>query len=325
MDMLLLVSTPLHILLVDPVSGRSSTVRTGDGYYYGITYKEGTMVLSHSGGNLGYFGQHAHRTINHLIQPHQVEWIEDKVVVSNTGKNCLSVFDERGEFTRDVYLNDIHWDDKEKGRSGNHFNSVHRHGERVYVVAHNYERWSEVWELSWPALEVTHTFETRANWAHNFWAGEHGLVTCNSKHGTLLEISTGETIWSSNEANVMTRGLAVSSEHIFIGASMHNKRKDRYWKDGGIWIVDRRSLKTIEKIHLPGSGDVHEIRLIGIPDDCHNNQVIPNTAVDSIRKTSPIIHWCYELRKSVPLFRRDFFPMSQIVRAKQLYERRSIP
>ena len=32
--------------------------------------------------------------------------------------------------------------------------------------------------------------------------------------------------------------------------------------------------KGVEKIVLSASGDVHDIRLIGTPDSCHNGQVI---------------------------------------------------
>ncbi|MBU0512078.1 MAG: hypothetical protein KKD28_02385 [Chloroflexi bacterium] len=318
--MFLLVSTPLQILLVNSASGQTSVLRAGDGYYYGITYKEGTLVLSHSGGYLGYYNERDApiHTTDHLIQPHQIEWVDDKVLVANTGKNCISVFDEKGHLCRDVYLNEICWDDKNKGRMGNHFNSVHKSSDRIYVVAHNYHRPSEVWELSWPDLEVVGNTVSRAGWAHNFWANEWGWVTCNSKQGSLQDVSTGETIWASNEEGVMTRGLAVSEDHIFIGYSLHNERKERYWKNGGVWIVDRKTLKTVEKILFPGSGDVHEIRLVGVPDECHNDQVIPLERLDSIRSLSPLIGWAYELRKTRPSFRRDVFPVSQLVRTTQM-------
>ena len=94
--MYLLVSTPLHIFLVDPFGHKVDILRTGDGYYYGITFKDGAIILTHTGGYLQYFQKNhrARATIDHLIQPHQLEWVEDKVLVSNTGKNCISVFDD---------------------------------------------------------------------------------------------------------------------------------------------------------------------------------------------------------------------------------------
>jgi hypothetical protein len=321
--MQLLVSTPLHILLVDSFSGRTSVLRAGDGYYYGITYKQDSFVLSHSGGYLGYFNSEtfATFTVDHLIQPHQIEWVDDKILVANTGKNCVSVFDDQGNLLHDVYLNEIRWDDKDKGRKGNHFNSVHRSGERVYVVAHNYDRPSEIWELSWPDLNILTNWVTGAAWAHNFWDGEWGIVTCNSKAGTLHEVVTGETLWTPKEKGVLTRGLAVSAEYVFVGRSLHNERKERYWKDGGIWILDRKTLKILDKIMLPGSGDVHEIRLIGVSDECHNDQIIPQDAIANICSVSPVIAWAYRLRQSHRAFRQDVFPLSQIVRTAQMTAR----
>jgi len=247
--MQLLVSTPLQLLVVDVNTGQSSTLRTGDGYYFGITHKNGTVVLSHSAGHLNYYSDGKIKTtVTHLIQPHQIEWVEDKILVTNTGKNCISVFDEDGILCRDVYLNEIKWDDKDKGRLGNHFNSVHRDGDRIYLVAHNYDKPSDVWELTWPDLEIVETKVTQAAWAHNVWIGEHGMVICNSKHGTLYEVQSGEIIWDSGEKGIMTRGLAVTDDYLFVGRSMYSERKTRAWKTGGLWIIDRKTLKTIEKI-----------------------------------------------------------------------------
>jgi len=320
--MLLLLSTPLQIILLDTDTQQTTLLRTGDGYYYGITSKDGAVVLTHTGGYMQYFRDgKSFRTIDHLVQPHQVEWIDGYLLVANTGKNCISIFDERGNLCRDVYLNDIEWDDKDKGRSGNHFNSVHRVKDRVYVVAHNYERPSEVWELTWPELDVLGSKSGDAAWAHNIWLGEWGMVVCDSKNGSLYDLTFNSTIWHSGEENALSRGMAVSDEYIFVGYSMLNERKDRYWKTGGVWIIERKTLKTIDKIILPGSGDVHEIRLVGFLDDCHNGHLISLSDLNSLKKNSIFIDWAYRLRSKFPIFQQDMFPMSQLVRACQLTNR----
>jgi hypothetical protein len=321
--MQLLISTPLHLLLLDPITRETSTIRSGDGYYYGITVKNHQIVLTHTGGYLQYFHDRTKpcMTVSNLVQPHQVEWIDDKVVVANTGRNCLSIFDAVGNFCEDVYLNSIHFDDKEKNRSGNHFNSVHREGDKIYVVAHNYDRPSEVWILSWPDLRVLNHISTGAGWAHNIWIGEYGTVICDSKNGGLYEVSSDQTIWRSDRQPVMTRGLAVSPDYIFIGRSLHNRRKERFWKDGGVWILDRRTLRIVDDISLPGAGDVHEIRLIGSTDACHNDQVFSFEDLALLKSVSPMVQLAYGLRKSYPSLRRDFFPMSQVVRGAQIVRR----
>ena len=318
--MQLLVSTPLQLLTVNPLTKQSSILRAGDGYYFGVTHKDGTIVLSHSGGYLQYYarGTRPTQTRSHLIQPHQIEWIDDQVFVTNTGRNCLSVFDNEGKFCKDVYLNEIRWDDKNGIRSGNHFNSVYRTGERMFIVAHNYSRPSEIWELSWPELRVINTIITSASWAHNIWSCEWGLLICNSKQRSLYDVLSGKNIWQAGEEITITRGLAASEDYIFVGQSNYAERKERYWKSGGIWVIDRKTLKTLDRIVLPGSGDVQEIRLVDVPDDCHNGQLIPLDHLSSIRNGSPFIALAYRLRQKYDFLQRNIFPMSQLVRAAQM-------
>lgn len=144
------------------------------------------------------------------------------------------------------------------------------------------------------------------------------MVICDSKHGSLYDLTSNTTIWRSDEENALTRGLAVSDDHIFVGYSMLNERKNRYWKTGGVWIIDRKTRQTIDKIILPGSGDVHEIRLVGVPDECHNADLISLDDLSALKKGSVFINWAYQLRKKYPLFQQDLFLMSQLVRAFQL-------
>ncbi len=321
--MQLLISTPLHLIMLDPATGKIIPVRSGDGYYYGITSKNGRIVLTHSNGCLKYFSLRSHPrgTVNHLIQPHQVEWIDDHLLVANTGKNCLSLFDANGKLCRDVYLNAIRSDDKGKNRLGNHFNSVHRQGDKIYVVAHNYERPSEVWTLTWPNLDVVGTKTTGAGWAHNIWLGEQGMVICDLKNSALHEVDSARTIWRAEQQPRMTRGLAVSKDFIFVGCSLHNPRLERYWKDGGVWVLDRASLRTLSRIDLPGLGDVHEIRLVGEADACHNDDILVLEDIASLKSLSPIVQLAWQLRRKYPSLRRNLFPFSHLVRAAQTLRR----
>lgn len=92
--MQLLVSTPLQIFLVDLNSGDYSILRGGDGYYFGITHRSGVIALTHSSGYLQLckYGIKPTYSLNHLVQPHQIEWIGSDILVTNTGLNlyiCL--------------------------------------------------------------------------------------------------------------------------------------------------------------------------------------------------------------------------------------------
>jgi hypothetical protein len=212
------------------------------------------------------------RTPRRLVLAHQIEWVKDCLLVVDTGRERLSAYTADGAPIREVALGEHEWDHGPGGRLGHHFNSVHRSGERVWIVAHNHELPSEVWELSWPALELVRVHATAAEWAHNVWDGELGLVVCDSGRGSLHEVRSGETLWGCGEDRMVTRGLAVGEKHLFVGRSGFADRGERLVNDGGLWVVDRATLTTVEQFRFPGSGCVNEVRLLDGPDECHNGE-----------------------------------------------------
>jgi hypothetical protein len=314
--MLLLVTTPSRVLLFDAVLGTTTLLRTGDGEYYGASWNFQALVLSHSGidngalrtwqdyrngvrGFLRFYprAETFHETRTELLGPHQIECIGDEVLVTNTGRNCISVYNSDGSLVRHVHLTDVLWDRNEDGRTGNHFNSVHLAGDRLWVVAHNFERPSSVWELSYPGLEVVGLKETGAHWAHNVWVGEWGVVICDSKSGSLYEVISGNTIWKADEQPILTRGLAVSGNYIFVGRSEYGNRRTRKRSAGGIWVIDRKTLKTVDKFILPGTGCVDDIRLVEAPDECHNGLTLNRGELEKIKRVPLYGVLGYELQK----------------------------
>lgn len=211
-------------------------------------------------------------TPRRLFLAHQIEWASDRLLVIDTGRERLSAYDVGGALIQEVALGEHRWAVGPDGLRGHHFNSVHHCGDRVWVVAHNYDHPSELWELTWPDLELAEIHSTTAAWAHNTWDCDHGLITCDSRFGSLHEVYSGETIWTADEDNVITRGLAVGSDHLFIGRSEFGGRGERLVNDGGLWIVDRSTLTTVERLRFPGIGCVNEIRLLDGPDECHNGE-----------------------------------------------------
>lgn len=308
----LLISSPRHIFCFDANSREIMCLRTANAFYYGISWNEKRLVFSYSGvdeetlitwqdyqnavvGTLqGYFNtfdRRSFRTCPSLLAPHQIECIDDAtVLVANTGCNCISQYQISTNTWRHIYLNDIRWDKNENEQTGDHFNSVHLFQERVWVVAHNHTLPSVLWELSWPSLEVMNKIQTGASWAHNIWVGNLGKVICDSKHGSLYEVDSGETIWKADEQPIVSRGLAVTNDYIFVGCSEYGDRGARKWNNGGLWIIDRHSLKTIDKVIFPGSGCVNEIRLIDEPDECHNGIIFNPNWLDIIKDGLPNDH-----------------------------------
>lgn len=266
-------------------------LRSGDGEYYGLTWTRDAIFVGHSrinnedlltnadlraagrGEVLGYAdNQVLAATPRRLLLAHQIEWSSDRLLVMDTGRERLSTYAANGSLMQDTHLGEHGWALDPDGHRGHHFNSVHRNGDRVWVVAHNYNYPSEIWELTWPTLELVEIHATGAAWAHNVWDGDLGFVTCDSRFGRLHEVRTGETIWTADEDEVITRGLAVGSDYLFIGRSEYGGRGERLVNTGGLWIVDRETLATVERLRFPGIGCVNEIRLIDGPDECHNGE-----------------------------------------------------
>ncbi len=321
--MYLAVTTPLHLFFVDLNSLGSSIIRSGDGYYFGVTHKDGVIVLTHSGGYLQFFQKGKTNILSRFVlaQPHQIEFVQDKIVVTNTGYNCLSTFTSEGLWEQNIYLNDIKRDDKNKGILGNHFNTIHKHGDNIYVVAHNYNKFSEVWILSLPEMKVVDLVPSRANWAHNIWIGELGWVICDSKNGSLYDVINNETVWNPDVKGYLSRGLAVGKDYIFVGLSKMKERKHRSWTTGWIFVIDRKTLRTIDKIMLPASGDIHDIRIINGFDECHNDQIIKLDDFLAASQKSFIVNQSYTLRKNFPTLEKYFFPISILVKGRQMFSR----
>ncbi len=285
--MRLLVACPSWIFVVDSVTHEIEVVEHGRGEYYGISWDRiGNLCLSHSGldndnmvsledyvnsevGRLSLGAQ----TRNHCLStPHQLVCHEEFVVVTNTGRNCLSVFRQKDLFYFQKWLNDERWDRLgAKNKVGQHFNSVTFYDGRLFVLAHNLDRNSFILELSWPDLELIRRIETTALWAHNIWPRENNeLIVCNSKQGSLLEVKSNATVWSAQNDRTITRGLACARGQAFVGISKISGRHERGTSDGGIAVLNSTSLRQIDYIKLPHSGAVHEIRVLDAADSCHH-------------------------------------------------------
>jgi len=324
MHMNLLVTTPTQIILVDLGKRTTELVRSGDGEYFGMSWNNEVIALTHSNRDshslikpedvsnspLGYIGYYANgnniiKSEELLIGPHQLMMYQDYIVVTNTGRNAIDVFDLEGKLVRTQFYSGLKWDLTDNGKEGNHINSLYETEGRLYAIAHNNSRKSEIWEIEWPSLERLKIIPTDTEWAHNFWQCEHGRIICNSRYGSLYEVESGKTVWQANEEKVVTRGLASTTDYIFIGRSEYGNRIQRRHNHGGIWVVDRASLKTIDLITLPFSGCVNDIRLVGVQDDCHQGKNLAIDRIKYIRASQLKDRLIFQL-KSVPLFTNYF-------------------
>lgn len=305
--MVLIFSTPLALYSYDLIHAKLETLAVAQREFFGITWDKECIFLSHSnidnaslktethyrssgqGYVRGYFDNGSTIITSGLSMPHQI--LSDsrgRLLATNTGFNSITVIDlsKREESTHT--LNEIDCDVIGDEKRGNHFNSFFEHNDFLYVVAHNNSRKSAVYELDLSSLTISKVYETQAEWAHNIWICEHGMIICDSKNGSLYEVYSGETLWKAEDHPIITRGIASTEDYLFIGRSEYGDRLSRRWSNGGFWIVDRKSLKTIETVKLPSTGCINEMRLVDVTDYCHNAPVLTLDKLKNVKSITPL-------------------------------------
>jgi len=215
-----------------------------------------------------------------LSAPHQIVCVNDTyTLVANSGRNALARM-RLDDWCLSMHrVDDVYWDRFDPtGKQGLHLNSVSYYDSVVYAVAHNFERGSRVFAFSWPDFTVLKSWNFSVGGMHNVAIVDGRLLVCDSLNGSLVAGLTGETLWS-NGATGMTRGLAASEEHLFVGWSSFADRDNRANSSGGIWILERATLQAIECVDLPNLGGVNEIRIVDVPDSCHHGFVLNHPPV----------------------------------------------
>ncbi len=288
-----LVTTARFLLLVDLETTQVTPLDGSQTDWYGISWFPGDpeLVLGRSGidnnsvssfemiarSEQGYLAHGSHRTGRFLASPHQLTCASDgRVICSNTGRNCITVLDlNRPSIFQETRLSEGRWDrwDPEID-SGDHINSVFQRADKLFVIAHRFRKGSVLAEFSYPDLELVSTGPIGAlSGVHNIWIGESGeALTCASHEGGLANAYDGAIVWSSGH-NIYTRGLAVADDVIVVGESAYTERVHRDHSVSGLWLVDRRTMRSLDYIYLGPFGGVHEVRLIDVPDHAHHGHV----------------------------------------------------
>ena len=301
--MVILLTTPLGVYRFDTNGSLLNRLALGRREYGGLTWDRERVYLSHSNidnaalqnerdyraANIGVVRGHSPEGVSvvatGISQPHQI--LADsrgRLLVANTGLNRIDVVNLDDGQTRPIYLNDTTCDMVGVEKLGDHFNGFFEHGDTLFVVAHNNGRKSKVWELDAESFDVLQVHDTEAEWAHNCWVCEHGLVICDSKYGSLYDVRTGESLWKADTPNI-TRGLAATESYIFVGRSEFGDRLSRKYSEGGFWVVDRKTLKTVDKFFFPGTGCTLDVRLLDEPDHCHQAPPLDPEMADTIRES----------------------------------------
>jgi hypothetical protein len=278
-----LVSTSRHgLLLFD--GGRLTELLHGE--CYGLTNRgswwyayrrvraHGQIVRFHLEGCRARSVQIVLHGLNYGI--HQVDFIEGRLVLVDTVKNRLLIYDGadalRGRswqcWSWQVYptgvreVADFRRDRLRCTRDSphyRHFNSVFARGSEVYLVAHNRTRSSgrrsELYVLD-RDLAPREIRDLRTAEVHNYWTDGQQEIICASAKGTLRVDGVDVA-----QFGTYTRGLSVGPDHILVGGSQHAaQRWGRDEGDGRVHVLDR-SFRVLGRLTIPGT-QVHEVRRV---------------------------------------------------------------
>jgi hypothetical protein len=288
-----LVATSSYLLRVDLTTKEVVPLEGDRTEYYGISWfdSDTELTLSHSGldnstlidlasyaaSEVGWISSGARTSRKFLSQPHQIICAPDgRIVCANTGRNVVTVIDPaRPGLYQEAGVGPARWDRLSMERAiGDHLNSVFIKGDRLFVIAHRFDKGSQLACFSYPELEL---IEVRAcerkTGLHNIWVtvdGQH--ISCHSEAGALVDLGENAVLWSSGSA-IYTRGLAASRDYVVVGESQRSARDIRRSSIGALWILDRSTWKPIDYICLGPYGAVNEVRLLDVPDEAHHGKV----------------------------------------------------
>lgn len=287
--MKLLVTTPTLLLHVDTTTSKSQRVESHRPGYYGITWDLAgkTLMLSHGGtakpkpsrsGSFhaaGWISAERGRSPSILSNSHQLLAIDDRIVATNTGQSCLTVFRTDDWFYRHYSTNDARgfcYDDNDP--EDRQFNSIFYQKDQLYAVANTRRGHSEIIRFFWPEMEVIEVSKTNVSLAHNIWVSEAGQpIICDSTQGKIIDADNGNVLWASAVKSCFVRGIATDGAALVVGQSpgpSGGKEDDR---TSSLAIIDCETWKTLETIQLPDAECIHDIRILDRPDLCHHGAI----------------------------------------------------
>lgn len=325
--MKLLVSTVNCILYVNLKNRIVHVLEDHRPEYYGISWfaDSDQLVLSHSGidndslldleayanSEKGCISFGEETTPSLLSQPHQILCASNGwVIATNTGRNCITIYNPVNGFYKELRVNDVRWDRLSKtDYSGDHFNSVYIKNNFLYVLAHGFNKKAYVLKYSYPECKLLEQYPlSNAKGVHNIWVDDSdNILVLNSSQGEIIEVKNNKILWKSN-IEAYLRGLAVSEKLIIVGSSRIEARENRKFLPSDLWLIQRENFQTKECLFLGDYGGVHEIRLLDTEDFAHHSHSFKG--VDSLeinakkQKSTRIINnnvWRYLQEETNPL------------------------
>jgi len=275
--MKLLVTTYNYIALLDTRTQKIKKIDQGSGKYFGISWndrylyvtvgvrfnlgekygqkKERVLVFDK---NLKLLGELFKKDIG-LNNVHQILLKDKKLWMMNSGKNRVDIFDFQSRKLKRWYPGFMRY------YNYNHFNSILINDNKLFLVAHNHSRPSQVYMYSYPQLKLKQKLSLGSQ-AHNLYADKNEIYVCDSL-GSMDVVSQKGSRYGIGAGYV--RGLAVSEAFVFAGSSKKAKRAERQSGDCHIFKFNRETRKLIKKINLKGAGNIYDIRILDEYDHAH--------------------------------------------------------
>ena len=197
---------------------------------------------------------------------HQIDFIGDSLIVADTYNNRLFVYvfdNNRLKRVREVFPRGR----LARGRASDnyaHLNSVWSDSKAVYILLHNETqktgRKSVILDKNLKELD---SIVTNCANAHNVVRLNGKFFICNSMQGA-LSVDQKDVF----QTDMLTKGLAVTEEHIFVGCSEFAKREDRDQKGGAVYVLTHK-FEQVFRFTVPAS--VSEVRIANRPDFARSN------------------------------------------------------
>jgi len=200
---------------------------------------------------------------------HQIARAGNLIFITDTGKNRVRVFDTltlkiRATINVGAERSDI-----------NHINAVEIHGDRLLIGLNNRGH-TESEIASCPLDSVVHLGGADVSLpdvaeiqklnglyhTHDLVPFRGDLLVCSSHEGKIHRAGDGRMLAHPGE---WVRGLAVSGDRVWVGASALADRSKRHREDldGEVHVYDADTWKRIRSYRLSGAGQVNDITTAG--------------------------------------------------------------
>lgn len=194
---------------------------------------------------------------------HQIEYYDGLVFITDTGKNRVAVYD-MVKHSMAGYLNI-----GKRRYDINHVNAVKVLNGVLHIGLNYAEPNSKILKISINSLAdamrcpdildiVDEMVVPGCYHTHDLVECDGKLLVCSSADARLVDARTGEQLWKYKS---WLRGIAVTEAHIWVGQSVHAKRRKRHSKKlpGFLHKLDRNTFEPQGTIIIQKAGQVNDM------------------------------------------------------------------